>query len=123
MYGRYCKLRDLKGLRDSDIAKMTGITQSTFSDWKKGKSAPNAQKLVAIARILETTVDYLVTGETPENQGQKYYFSDETARVAQELFENKDLRILFDAARDAKPEDLKMAADMLKRFKGTNDEG
>jgi transcriptional regulator with XRE-family HTH domain len=63
MYGRYCKLRDLKGLKDSDIAKITGITQSTFSDWKKGKSAPNAKKLVAIAKVLETTVEYLVLGE------------------------------------------------------------
>ena len=33
-----------------------------------------------------------------------YYYDKETAKAAQEMFENKDLRVLFDAARDAKPE-------------------
>lgn len=34
MYEIYCKLRDSKGMKDSDVAKATGITKSTFSDWK-----------------------------------------------------------------------------------------
>lgn len=65
MYGRYCKLRDNLKLKDSDVAKETNITPSTFSDWKKGKSSPNAEKLVKIARYLKTSVEYLVTGEDP----------------------------------------------------------
>jgi hypothetical protein len=40
--------------------------------------------------------------------------------VAQEVFDNPDLRILFDAARDAKPEDLRLAAEMLRKFKAAN---
>lgn len=63
MYDRYCKLRDSMNLKDSDIAKQAKITPSTFSDWKKGKSAPNVAKMVAIARVLGTSVEYLVTGE------------------------------------------------------------
>ena len=65
MYERYCILRDSKKMKDSDVAKATTITPSTFSDWKKGKSTPNAEKLVKIARFLDTTVEYLVTGEDP----------------------------------------------------------
>ena len=41
MYEIYCKLRDSKGMKDSDVAKATGITKSTFSDWKNGRSNPN----------------------------------------------------------------------------------
>lgn len=52
-----------------------------------------------------------------------YYTDPETARIAQEVFDNPDLRMLFSAARDAKPEDIKLAADMLKRFKETNPDG
>ena len=62
MYERYCTIRDSRGFRDADIARLTGITPSTFSDWKNGKSAPNAVKLIAIARVLKTTAEYLVTG-------------------------------------------------------------
>ena len=48
----------------------------------------------------------------------EYYLNKETAEIAQELFNNPDLRVLFDAARDAKPENLRLAAEMLRRFKG-----
>ena len=48
---------------------------------------------------------------------QKYYLNEETAKVAQEIFENKELRVLFDAARDANPEDLRTTYDMLMALK------
>lgn len=38
MYEIYCKLRDERGLKDADVVKATGITKSTFSDWKSGRS-------------------------------------------------------------------------------------
>ena len=66
MYERYCTLRDNLKLKDSTIASSLNITPSTFSDWKKGKSQPNVDKLVKIARYLGTTVEYLVTGETSD---------------------------------------------------------
>ncbi len=49
--------------------------------------------------------------------GEKYYLNEETAEMAQKLFENKDLRVLFDAAKDATPEDLKTTYDMLMALK------
>lgn len=55
-YERYVKIRNSKHLRDSDIAKSTGIPQSTFSDWKKGKSMPKVDKMLKIADVLG--VDY-----------------------------------------------------------------
>ncbi len=45
MYDIYCRLRDDKKLKDSDVAKATGITKSTFSDWKTGRSKPKQDKL------------------------------------------------------------------------------
>lgn len=41
MYERYCKLRDSKGLNDSEVAKYGGFPKSTFSDWKKEKAVQN----------------------------------------------------------------------------------
>lgn len=63
MYERYCKLRDSKGLNDSEVAKYGGFPKSTFSDWKKGKSCPKLFKLVKIAECLDCSLDYLVTGK------------------------------------------------------------
>ena len=43
--------------------------------------------------------------------------NEETAQMAQEIFENKELRLLFSAARDASPEDLKTTHDLLLALK------
>ena len=70
MYERYCELRDSKGYKDADIAKGTGITRSTFTDWKNGRSIPKPPKLQKIADYLGVSLSYLMTGieETlPEN--------------------------------------------------------
>ena len=115
MYEIYCKLRDAMGVKDADVAKATGITKSTFSDWKNGRSNPKDAKLSKIAEYFGVSAEYLRTGEKDDEDG--YYLNDETAKVAQEIFENKDLRVLFDAARDATPEDLKTTYDMLMALK------
>lgn len=116
-YEEYAKIRDSKGMKDADVVKITGITKSTFSDWKHERSYPKTAKAEKIAEALGVPFEYLMTGSV---SGRKYYFDDETAEKAQELFDSPDLRVLFDAARDSRPEDLQMAADLLKRLKETN---
>lgn len=63
MYDVYCKLRDQKGVRDADVVNATGITKSTFSDWKSGRSNPKADKLQKIADYFGVSLDYLTTGK------------------------------------------------------------
>lgn len=63
MYENYCKIRDAKGYRDADVVRATGITKSTFSDWKSGRSCPKNEKLQKIANFLDVTLDYLLTGD------------------------------------------------------------
>jgi len=124
MYEIYCTLRDSRGLKDSDVAKATGITKSTFSDWKNGRSKPKDEKLLKIADFFDVTLDYLRTGENSYQQ-DGYYLNEETAEMAQTLFENKNLRVLFDAAKDATPEDLETTYNMLmalkKKERGNNE--
>lgn len=98
------------------VAKETGIAQSTLSDWKRGRSVPKQDKLQKIANFFGVSLEYLMTGREKEG-GEKYYLNDETAEMAQALFENKNLRVLFDAAKDASPEDLKTTYDMLMALK------
>lgn len=49
------------------VAKDTGISYSTFSDWKAGRSTPKQDKLKKIADYFGVSLDYLITGkdETP----------------------------------------------------------
>lgn len=122
MYETYAKIRDSKGLKDSDVAKGTGIRSSVFSDWKKGRYKLKYDKLQRIAEFLGVTTDQL-TGVQTNAQPEGYYVNEDTARTAQQIFDDPYLRILFDAAQDSRPEDLQMAADLLRRLKKTNQDG
>ena len=73
------------------------------------------------AKIYGCTPQYIMGWKDDDADSEGYYTNPETAKLAQELFENHDLRILFDAARDSDPKDLQMAADLLKRLKGIDD--
>lgn len=115
-YEKYCKLRDAKNMKDSNVAALTGIGKSTFSDWKSGRSKPKNDKLQKIADCLGVSIDYF-TSEGSEERSVGYYINDETAAIAQNIFENRELRLLFDAAKDAEPEDLETVHSMLLALK------
>ena len=123
MYEIFAKLMKANGCTAYQVSKTTGIAQSTLSDWKSGKSVPKADKLQKIADFFGVPVEYLMTGEEKKD-GPQYYLNDETAAIAQDIFENKELRLLFDAARDAEPEDLETVHSMLlalkRKEKGNN---
>lgn len=63
MYTTYAKIRDENGFNDYKVAKMTGITQSVFSDWKSGRSKPKADKLLKIASVLGVSIEELLKPE------------------------------------------------------------
>ena len=68
MYEIYCKLRDAMGVKDADVVKATGITKSTFSDWKSGRSKPKDEKIQKIADFFGVTAEYLRTGKEADKK-------------------------------------------------------
>ena len=66
MYEVYQRLLDEKGLKNADVARATGISNMTLSDWKRGKSVPKSDKMRKIAEYLNVSVDYLMTGKDME---------------------------------------------------------
>ena len=66
MYEIYQRLLDEKGLKNADVARATGISNMTLSDWKRGKSVPKSDKMQKIAEFLNVTEDYLRTGKEME---------------------------------------------------------
>ena len=132
---RIKELMQFYGINQTELCRRTGIQKSALSNYLNGDREPRQDQISLIADPFNVNPAWLMGYDVPmlmssvsskeveSSSGTKYYFSDETAAVAQEIFESQDLRALFDAARDADPKDLKMAADMLKRFKETNPDG
>ena len=116
MYSIFEELLQKRGVSTYKVAKDTGIAQSVFSSWKNGISTPKQDKMQKIADYFNVSVEYLMTGKEKEG-GEKYYLNEETSQIAQEIFDNKELRLLFDAAKDAQPEDLQTVHQMLLALK------
>lgn len=50
----------MNGVKSADVARATGISNMTFSDWKKGKSTPKMDKIQKIAKYFGVTTDYMM---------------------------------------------------------------
>ena len=116
MYEIFEQLLQKLNVTPYKISKETGVTQTTLSNWKNGKSTPITANMQKIADYFNVSIDYLMTGEENEG-GEKYYLNEETAEMAQKIFENKELRALFDVQSDMQPEDLKALHDMALALK------
>lgn len=121
MYKNFEKLCKDKGVKVADVSKATGVSQATFSNWKSGRYIPKVDKLQKIADYFGVPLSSLTHDE--DDSQQVYYFTAETAAAAQELFENKELRGLMDAARGCAPEQIKNVTLLLKAMKETNPDG
>lgn len=63
MYEIFSELLQKYGLTPYKVSKEVGISQSTLSDWKRGKSTPKIDKLQKIADYFGVSVEYLTTGK------------------------------------------------------------
>lgn len=59
-----------KGLSQETLALRLNVVRQTISKWEKGQSVPDAEMLISLAEILETSVSTLLGGtiETPEDK-------------------------------------------------------
>lgn len=119
-------LMELKNINCYELSKKTGIANTTLNTLLKGGTDKfDIVKLKRICEVLGCSLDYLMDdsideygyssmiNETPSH----YYVNEDVAQYAQEIANNKDLKMLFDAARDIKKEDMQLVYEMVKRLK------
>ena len=116
MYEIYERLLKEKGLTSADVSRETGIGQSTLSTWKKRKTTLNIKNAQKIADYLGVSIDYLMGKEKKEEKQTEYYTDSETTRLAQEAFDDPDMKALFHMKRHMDPETFKAHLDMMKRM-------
>lgn len=102
----------------ADIAKDLNISKSTVSSWMNGTRVPKMDKIDLLCHYFNCK-----RADIMEERHDDYYSNPETAIIAQEYLENPSIRLLFDASRGATPEQLELAAKMLKQMKRTNGNG
>lgn len=114
LYERITDLCKEKGISVASLEREVGMSRGSLC--KIDTHKPNVEKMEKIADCLGTTIDYILKG-TKEKEAEKYYFNSETERIAQQIFESNEMRVLFDVARDASPEDIQTVYMMLLALK------
>lgn len=70
-------LRTQKGLSQEELADRLHVVRQTISKWEKGLSVPDAELLIRLAEIFETSVSELL--------GETITASDDKEHVAEKL--------------------------------------
>lgn len=52
-----------EGLKPKQVTAVLGISNSSFTDWSKGKGSPSINTLAKFADYFHVSLDYLVHGE------------------------------------------------------------
>lgn len=129
---RIRELREAKSLSQDQLAEKLNVTKQAISQYERGVRKPSMLMLEALCDFFNVSSDYLlgkddVTVRLVDADGLKaleaYHIDCETMKVAQTIYDDPDLHALFDAARGSKPDNLKLAAEMLRRMKETNNDG
>ncbi len=96
-----------------DLVDDLGYDKSTVSSWCSGNRVPKLDVIIDIAKYLHVNVGDLIQ----DNRNEENYYLNEDARdMAQFLFENPDYKVLFDASRKVKPEDIQFVTEMIGRM-------
>nr|DAL89363.1 MAG TPA: Repressor protein CI [Caudoviricetes sp.] len=94
-----------------ELSKRLGVGTTSVYNWCNGIKTPRMDKVDAMCEIFNCKRSDLM------EEKRNYYENEETAQVAQEIFENKELRALFDVQKNMEPDDLRALHNMALALK------
>lgn len=87
MYAVFVALLQKYGISTYKVSKETGISQTTFSNWKSGRSNPKLEAMQKIATYFGVTVDYLMTGKEDYNRKESVLTTKDQRDIEKKLIE------------------------------------
>ena len=118
---RIKKRREELDMTQEDLAAALGYkSKSSINKIELGVQNLKQSKIKAIADALSTTPAYIMGWDEESDQvadDRPHYIIDPDAeKMIVDMYENPDLRVVFDCARKVKPEDLEQVAKLIKTF-------
>ena len=112
-YEKFLRLCEERGIPKQNACKAAGLSGNAWIRWASG-SKPGAVSISKICSYFGVSVDSMVDDSVDKPIASNSYAS------RQEVFDRPEMRILFDAAKDAPSSAILEAALKLMKFKEDN---
>lgn len=109
------------GKTQVDLADYMNVSQATVSNWCKGLKLPRMDKIDKICSFFNINRSDLMNRQN-ENSEPSYYFDEDARELAEFMFKNPEYKVLFDASRKVKKEDIAFVKQMIDRMRGDSDD-
>lgn len=116
------QLRTARGMTQGELADALGITRSRLSMYELGQREPDFETLEMIADYFNVDIDYLM-GRTNKTTvlPESYYLDPDARDLAEFLHKNPKYKVLFDASRKVKPDDIEFVKQLIDKMGGNED--
>lgn len=107
------------GLTMKQLAEKVGVSEGTISRWESGEIANmKRDKIVLLANALGIAPAVIMgwSQADPEPEPEQYYLNDDARDLAEFLFHHPEHKVLFDAARGVRKEDMELVLQLIERF-------
>lgn len=113
------KYLDLKNKTQKEVANAIHVSPQTFNTWCQGIAVPRIEKLQLLADYFQISKADLIEGKSDVSEhSDNYYLNEDARNLAQFMFENPEYKVLFDASRKVKKEDIEFVKQMIDRIRG-----
>lgn len=109
-------LRQRQNLTQVELADKLGVSKSTISMYENGNRKPEYEMLEKIADFFNVDMNFLTAREDLDDH---YYTDPEARELANQIYQDDNLRILFDAAKDVSADEIRAVVNILEQFKKT----
>lgn len=129
------ELRNQRGLTQEGLAQEMGVSKSSVAMWETGNRFPSKEIYEQLADLFNVDIDYLY-GRTDikkkhhfDDNGTEYIsahylkeskggycINEETQKIAQEIFDDEDIKLLFSLKKTTQSDELMRYARYLKKM-------
>lgn len=108
------------GKTQTDMINDLNINKSAISTWCNGTRLPRMDKVQMLADYFKIEKSDLLEEKIEPNTDETpaYYYDEDAANAAEFLYKNPEYKVLFDASRKVKAEDINFVKRMIDRMNG-----
>ena len=89
---RIIELRTACGLSQNQLAKAMEVSRQAVSKWETGQSVPDSTKMIHLAEVLDTDIEYLTTGR--RNYGRRPPVVINTVETVEKVIEKPVVQVV-----------------------------